>query len=254
MNPFSLSGKLALVTGATRGIGLGIAQAFAKSGAGLVLVARDQVMLGRVAEELGRKTSPVCVSPCDLLKTSEIADRYDELSVRTGAPEILVNAAGITRRGEAIDFSLESWNEVLTVNATAIFELNRDFARNRIEYGVGGKIINVASLMTFAARAGTSAYTASKGAVGQLTKAQVVEWAKHGIGVNAIAPGYIDTDLNKLLRSDPKFNAWAIERCPVGRWGTPEDIAWLAVFLASLASGFITGQVICVDGGWLATF
>jgi NAD(P)-dependent dehydrogenase (short-subunit alcohol dehydrogenase family) len=254
MNPFSLSGKLALVTGATRGIGLGIAQALAKSGAGLVLVTRDQVLLGRVAEEIGRKTRPVYVSPCDLLKTTEIADWHDELCVRTGSPENLVNAAGITRRREAIDFSLESRNEVLTVNATAIFELSRNFARKRIECGGSGKIINLASLMTFAARAGTSAYTASKGAVGQLTKALAVEWAKHGIGVNAIAPGYIDTDLNKLLRSDPKFKAWVIERCPVGRWGIPEDIAWPAVFLASPASDFITGQVICVDGGWLATF
>jgi NAD(P)-dependent dehydrogenase (short-subunit alcohol dehydrogenase family) len=254
MNPFSLSGKLALVTGATRGIGLGVAQALAQSGAGLVLVARDQVLLDRVAEELGRMTSPVYVSPYDLFKTNEIADWYDELSARTGAPEILVNAAGITRRGEAIDLSLESWNEVLTVNATAIFALSRSFARKRMECGGGGKIINIASLMAFAARAGTSAYTASKGAVGQLTKALAVEWAKHGIGVNAIAPGYIDTDLNKVLRSDPKFNAWVMERCPVGRWGTPEDIAWPAVFLASAASDFITGQVISVDGGWLATF
>jgi NAD(P)-dependent dehydrogenase (short-subunit alcohol dehydrogenase family) len=254
MNPFSLSGTLALATGATRGIGFGIAQALAETGAGLVLVARDQVLLGRVGEELGRKTSPVYVSPCDLLKTSEIADWYDEHCVRTGAPEILVNAAVITRRGKAIDFSLESWSEVLTVIATAFFELSRNFARKRIKCGVGGKIINVASLMTFAARAGTSAYTASKGTVGQLTKALAVEWAKHGIGVNAIAPGYIDTDLNKLLRSDPKLNAWALKRCPVGRWGTPEDIAWPAVFLASPTSDFIIGQVICVDGAWQATF
>jgi gluconate 5-dehydrogenase len=254
MNPFSISGRLALVTGASRGIGLGISRALAASGAGLILVGRDKVELEKVAEELGKLTSPVHVSQFDLRNSSDIENWFDELCNEVGVPEILVNSAGITRRGEAIDQTLEAWNDVIAVNATAIFELGRSFARRRIANGGGGKIINIASLMTFAARIGTSPYTASKGAVGQLTKAFAVEWAKHGITVNAIAPGYIDTDLNKSLIADAKFSAWVIERCPLGRWGKPDDIAWPVVFLASSASDFITGQVISVDGGWLATF
>ena len=123
-----------------------------------------------------------------------------------------------------------------------------------IAAGRKGKIVNIASLMTAAARRGVSAYTASKGAVGQLTKALAVDWAEHGILVNAVAPGYIDTELNKALIEDAEFDAWVKKRCPLGRWGTPEDIAWPVVFLASPASDFITGQVIYVDGGWLSTF
>jgi gluconate 5-dehydrogenase len=171
-----------------------------------------------------------------------------------GTPDILVNSAGIQRRGVAIDLSLDDWNIVMTLNATAVFELSRTFARHLISESRSGRIINIASLMTAAARPGTSPYTASKGAVGQLTKALAVEWAQYGILVNAIAPGYIDTDLNKALISDPTFDEWVKSRCPLGRWGTPEDIAWPVVFLASPAANFMTGQVIFVDGGWLATF
>jgi gluconate 5-dehydrogenase len=251
---FSVSGKLALVTGATRGIGLGVARALAVSGADLILTARDHSELERVATELRQATSHVYVAPFDLLQTNQIAGWFEDLCSTCGVPEILVNSAGISHRGPAIDLSLEQWNEVLAVNATAIFELSRSFARSRMAKGSGGRIINIASLMTAAARAGTSPYTASKGAVGQLTKVLAVEWANHGIRVNAIAPGYVDTDLNKALVADPKFDAWVKERCPMGRWGTPDDIAWPVVFLASPASDFITGQVIFVDGGWLATF
>ena len=254
MGPFSVSGKLALITGATRGIGFGVARALAMSGAELILAARDRSELQRVAEELRQVTSRVYVAPFDLLQTGQIAGWFEELCATSGLPDILVNSAGISRRGPAIDLSLEDWNDVIAVNATAIFELSRSFARSRIAQGGGGRIINIASLMTAAARAGTSPYTASKGAVGQLTKVLAVEWANHGIRVNAIAPGYIDTDLNKALIADSKFDAWVKERCPMGRWGTPDDIAWPVVFLASPASDFITGQVIFVDGGWLATF
>jgi gluconate 5-dehydrogenase len=254
LNPFAVEGKLALVTGATRGIGLGAARAFGESGLKLILVGRDIKELQYVAEEL-RKTAPlVHVEPFDLLNSIEIASWFEDLCERVGTPDILVNSAGISRRGAAIDLSLEDWNDVMALNTTAIFELSRAFAKRRITEGQGGRIINIASLMTAAARPGTSPYTASKGAVGQLTKALAVEWAQYGILVNAIAPGYIDTDLNKTLVADPTFNSWVKERCPLGRWGTPADIAWPVVFLASSAAAFITGQVIFVDGGWLATF
>ena len=254
MNPFQVQGKLALITGATRGIGLGAAHALAQSGANLLLVGRDAAELERAAEEL-RKTAPqVDALPFDLLHTREIAPWLENVFDRFGAPDILVNSAGLSRRGPAIDLSLDDWDEVLAVNATAIFEVSRVFARRRIAQGRGGKVINIASLMTAAARPGTSPYTASKGAVGQLTKVLAVEWAAHGILVNAIAPGYIDTDLNKNLVADPAFDTWVKGRCPLGRWGVPSDIAWPIVFLASPAADFITGQVIYVDGGWLSTF
>lgn len=254
MNPFAVEEKLALITGATRGIGLGAARALAQAGADVILVGRDEHELGLAAEDLRSSGRTVHAEPFDLQNTAGIAGWFAEVCGRCGVPDILVNSAGISRRGPAVDLTLEDWNEVMTINATAIFELSRTFARRLIAEGRGGRVINIASLMTAAARPGTSPYTASKGAVGQLTKVLAVEWARHGILVNAIAPGYIDTDLNKALVNDPAFDTWVKGRCPLGRWGTPEDIAQPIVFLASPAAQFITGQVIFVDGGWLATF
>ena len=254
VNPFDVSGKIALITGATRGIGLGAARALAQGGADILLLGRDEEELERCGEELrgfGCQTLTLCF---DLLQTGQIRPFLDGVFAEHGIPDILVNSAGIQRRGEAIDISLSDFNEVLGINVTALFEVSRTFARHRIALGGGGKVINLASLMTSAARPNTSPYTASKGAVGQLTKALAVEWAKYGIYVNAIAPGYIDTDLNAALIADPDFDQWVKSRCPLGRWGPPEDIAWPIVFLASSASDFVTGQVIYVDGGWLATF
>ena len=254
MTPFSVENRLALITGATRGIGLGAARALAQSGADVILVGRSQSELEKAAAELrafGRKAH---AAPFDLQDTHAIATWFADLCAQHGVPDILVNSAGISRRGPAIDLTLEDWNQVMALNATAIFELSRNFARRLIAEKRSGRVINIASLMTAAARSGTSPYTASKGAVGQLTKVLAVEWASHGILVNAIAPGYIDTDLNKSLLADPAFDSWVKGRCPLGRWGKPEDIAWPVVFLASPASSFMTGQVIYVDGGWLATF
>jgi gluconate 5-dehydrogenase len=254
MNPFSLEDKLAIVTGGSRGIGSGAARALAQSGAGVILVGRNLVELERTATELRQIARRVHVAPYDLSQTNGIAKWFESVCAQWGTPEILVNSAGINLRGAAVDLSLDEWNAVMTLNTTAIFELSRSLARLLIREGRGGKIINIASLMTAAARPCTSPYTASKGAVGQLTKALAVEWACHGILVNAIAPGYVDTDLNKVLVQDPAFDGWVKGRCPLGRWATPEDIAWPVVFLASSAANFITGQVIYVDGGWLATF
>jgi gluconate 5-dehydrogenase len=199
-------------------------------------------------------TASVEVLPFDLLQSEKIQPWLDEAFAKYGVPDILVNSAGMQRRGPAVDQTLEAWNEVMALNATAIFEVSRTFARHRIANGGGGKVVNIASLMTSAARPGTSPYTASKGAVGQLTKVLAIEWAKDNIFVNAIAPGYIDTDLNTALVNDPTFDTWVKGRCPLGRWGTPADIAWPIVFLCSPASDFVTGQIIYVDGGWLATF
>jgi gluconate 5-dehydrogenase len=254
MTSFDVKGKLALITGATRGIGFGAAKALAQSGANILLLGRDNDELERRAIELRTFGREIVTLSFELMQTGEIRPFLDDVFAKHGIPEILVNSAGIQRRGAALDVSLSDFNEVLTLNTTALFEVSRTFARHRIALGGGGKVINLASLMTAAARPNTSPYTASKGAVGQLTKVLAIEWAKYGIYVNAIAPGYIETDLNRALISDPDFDQWVKSRCPLGRWGTPEDIAWPIVFLASAASDFVTGQVIYVDGGWLATF
>lgn len=254
MSRFRLDGRLALVTGGSRGIGFGAAKALAESGASVILVGRNEAELQNKADELSGIGPKIHVSPFDLADTQNIASWFDSLTESTGIPDILINAAGMTRRGPAVELTLEDWNAVIALNTTAIFELSRQFAKKLLAAERGGRIINIASLMTAAARAGTSPYTASKGAVGQLTKALAVEWAKSGILVNAIAPGYIATELTEPLVNDEAFDTWVKQRCPLGRWGEPEDIAWPVVFLASDAAAFITGQVIYVDGGWLATF
>lgn len=252
--PFSLAGRTAMVTGASRGIGLGIARALAASGVRLILVARNFDASAKAIEELRIAGAEVELAPFDLRATERIAAWFAECAQQHGQPDILVNAAGMTIRGEATEFALADWNQILALNTTAVFELSRSFARGLIAQGRPGKIVNIASLMTAASRRGTAAYTASKGAVGQLTKALAIDWAPHRIMVNAIAPGYIATELTAPLVADPQFDSWVKQRCPLGRWGTPEDIAWPVVFLASPAADFITGQILFVDGGWLATF
>jgi len=242
MDQFRLDGRLALITGANKGIGLGIARAMAAAGADVILVARNRDELDAAAGELRQSGRRVAAAPFDLRQTAEIPAWYESLVPQHGCPDILVNAAGITRRAPAEELTLDDWNETITVNLTAVFVLCQAFARRLIAAGARGT------------RRTTAAYTASKGGIGQLTKALAIDWADRGILVNAIAPGYIATRLTEPLRTDPEFDAWVKKRTPLGRWGTPEDIALPAVFLASAASDFVTGQVIFVDGGWLATF
>lgn len=243
-----------LVTGGSKGIGLGIAGAMAGAGADVILAARNPEELEAAAMSLRETGRQIRCAPCDLRQTDAIPTWFASVVETHGRPDILVNAAGITRRAPAEELKVEDWNDTLAVNLTAVFLLSQAFARACMAAGARGKIINIASLMTAAARRTTAAYTASKGGLGQLTKALAVDWADQGILVNAIAPGYITTKLTEPLVNDPKFDAWVKQRCPLGRWGTPEDIAWPAVFLASAAADYITGQIIFVDGGWMATF
>jgi len=254
VNRFGVAGRTALVTGGGRGIGLASARALAESGADVILVSRSAGELEKSAaglREFGRRAE---AEPFDLSDVTAVPAWYDDVVARHGRPDILVNAAGLTRRTPAESVPLAEWQEILTLNLTAVFVLCQCFARRLMAAGAPGRIINIASLTTAAARRNTSAYTASKGGLGQLTKALAVEWAARGILVNAIAPGYIRTELTRPLHEDADFDAWVRGRTPVGRWGEPEDIAWPVVFLASPAGGFVTGQVFYVDGGWLATF
>jgi gluconate 5-dehydrogenase len=248
MDPFRLDGRLALVTGASRGIGLGVAHALQAAGARVILAARASDDLDAAARDSGAVSAAI-----DLQDVPGIPAWYDALAARVGLPDILVNAAGTTRRAPAESLSMEDWNEVISLNLTAVFALSQAFARHLIAAKAPGRIINIASLMTFAARRTTAAYTASKGAIGQLTKSLAVDWADKGILVNAIAPGFIETAMTAPLKDKPEFDAWVKGRTPLARWGRPEDIARPVVFLASPAADFITGQVIYVDGGLTST-
>ncbi len=249
---FSLAGRKALVTGASRGLGRAIAIAFARAGADVALVARGLKALEDVARhvrDVGGRAWPVT---CDLGRLKEISSTFDRIKAEAGDLDILVNVAGTTRRGSSLEFSLEDWQRILDVNLTASFLCSQWFARQCVEANKPGKIINIASLLSERGRAATTAYAASKGGIRQMTKVLAVEWAPHRINVNAIGPGYFDTELTRPLVEDAAFNKFVVERTPLGRWGAPDDLTGAAVFLASSASDFVTGQVIYVDGGWLA--
>ena len=250
LDQFRLDGQVALVTGGSRGLGFGIAAALAEAGADIVSVQRSAeapALFERVAAA-GRRLLPLAL---DLAQGDAAERALAETLAHFGRVDILINNAGIQRRAPAAEFSVGDWNDVLAVNLSAVFAFCQLFGRQMLRQG-HGKIINVASLLSFQGGITVPAYAASKHAVAGLTKALCNEWAGRGVNVNAIAPGYMDTDLNVALLADPRRSAAISERIPAGRWGQPADMGGAAVFLASAAADYIHGHVLTVDGGWMA--
>jgi 2-deoxy-D-gluconate 3-dehydrogenase len=245
---FSLTGKTALVTGASKGIGASIAIAMAQAGANVVLVGRSQDSLsatGTAIENLGRTTETLIA---DVESRDQIAAAFK--SIEQLNVEIVVNNAGSISRAPAIETSLEDWDRIIDTNLNSVFQISQLCAKSMLAKG-HGRIINIASLLSFQGGINVPAYTASKHAVAGVTKALANEWGAKGVTVNAIAPGYISTDNTQALRNDADRNTSILARIPIGRWGTPEDLAAVAVFLASPAAAYINGEIITVDGGWM---
>lgn len=250
---FSLSGKTALVTGGSRGIGLALAKGLAEHGANVAIIARTKEQLEAARQQIQTDSDKkVWAFSFDLKNIKAIEALFENIVSETKGIDILVNCAGITVRGPSEDVDLKTWHQVIEVNLTAAFVISQAFCRHRKQVAKAGRIINIGSLTCHGARPTTAAYASSKGGLLMLTKTLAVEWAKYDINVNAIGPGYIATDLTEPLRSDEDFNEWVLSKTPLGRWGQPEDLVGTAVLLASKAGDFITGQIIYVDGGWLA--
>jgi len=243
LSRFRLDGKAALITGASRGIGLGLAEALAAAGADVALCSRSRGVLehqsGRISAETGRRAVPL---PADLASADEARRVVQEVVEAFGRLDILINNAGINLRKPSVDYTEEDWDRVMDLNIRTPFFVAQAAARAMLRTG-GGSIINIASLLTFMGRGTVPAYAAAKGGIGQLTKSLAVEWAAAGIRVNAIAPGFISTEMTVPLREDESFNRWVVERTPMRRWGESRDLAGATVFLASEASAFVTGQI-----------
>ena len=247
---FDLSGKVAIVTGANTGLGQGMAVALAKAGADIALVGRTPP--SDTIEQIAKFDVKSQAIMADLSDADAVTDVVAETVSQLGRADILVNNAGIIKRNEAIDFTAADWDAVMNVNLRTLFFLSQAFARHLVGAGKSGKIINIASMLTFQGGIRVPSYTASKSAVGGLTKALANEWAAHGINVNAIAPGYFKTNNTAALQADEKRNAEIIGRIPSGRWGEPSDMGGAVVFLASEASNYVQGITLPVDGGWLS--
>jgi len=250
LNSFDLAGKVAIVTGCNTGLGQGMARGLAQAGCDIVGVNRSAAdETQRQVEALGRRFWPVTA---DLVR-SEVATQVVEQAVAAaGRIDILVNNAGIIRREDALNFNVQDWDDVMNINSKSVFFLAQQAARRFIAQGDGGKIINIASMLSFQGGIRVPSYTASKSAVMGLTRLMANEWAKHGINVNAIAPGYMATDNTEQLRNDAARSEEILGRIPAGRWGAPEDMMGPVVFLASSASDYVNGYTLAVDGGWLA--
>ena len=249
---FSLEGRTALVTGSSRGLGRGIAAGMAAAGARVVLNGTDAKRVGESAQALRAQGHTVFEAPFDVVNEAAVVAAFEALDRQSVEIDILVNNAGIQLRKPMVELALADWQRVIDVNLTSAFLVGREAARRMIARGRGGKIVNIASLTSEAARATVAPYTAAKGGIKMLTRAMTAEWAIHGIQANAIGPGYMATDMNQALMDNPAFDAWVKDRTPAQRWGKPDELVGTAIFLASCASDFVNGQVVYVDGGFLA--
>jgi gluconate 5-dehydrogenase len=249
---FDLAGKNALITGSTRGIGWALARGMAEAGAQVIVNSRQTTVVDEAVARLQAQGLAARGAVFDVADEAAVAAAFEAFDRDGLAVDILVNNAGIQHRQPMVDLPLADWQRVLDTNLTAAFLVGREAARRMISRGRGGKIVNIGSLTSAAARATVAPYTVAKGGIKLLTKAMAAEWAKHGIQANAIGPGYIVTDMNQALIDNKDFDAWVKASNPAGRWGTPEELVGAAVFLASAASNYVNGQIIYVDGGWLA--
>lgn len=250
LDAFKLRGKVALVTGGNRGLGQGMAIALAQAGAEVAVTSRSGEAVDTLAaiEQTGQRGASFAADFSDPAQGPELVSR---VVAELGRLDILVNNAGTIRRTPALEYSADDWQFVLDVNLNSVWTLSQAAARQMVQQGDGGKIINIASLLSFQGGITVPAYTAAKHALAGLTKALANEWAPLGINVNAIAPGYMATDNTEALRNDPTRARQILERIPVGRWGKPEDMAGAVVFLSSTAASYVHGQILAVDGGWL---
>jgi 2-deoxy-D-gluconate 3-dehydrogenase len=249
-SPFDLTGKTAIVTGASSGIGQGIAVALAAAGARIAGVARSAQ--DETAARVQQAGSDYLAIAADLVTIEPVERILDETVRWAGQADILINNAGIIRRADPLEFSEHDWDAVINVDLKSVFFLSQAFAKRALARGGGGKIVNVASVLAYVGGIRVPSYTASKHGVAGLTKLLANEWAAKGINVNAIAPGYVRTDATQALQDDPARNEKLLSRIPAGRWGEPADMGGAAVFLASRASDYCHGTILVVDGGWLA--
>ena len=250
MNPFNLSGRVAMITGANTGLGQAIAFGLAKAGADILAVGRSApTETASLVEAEGRALHAIMA---DLSSTAPIATTVEQAVAVAGRIDILVNNAGIIRRADSLDFSEADWDAVMDTNLKTAFFLSQAVARTWVADQRGGKIINICSMLSFQGGTRVPSYTASKSGLAGLTKLLACEWASKGINVNGIAPGYFSTNNTEALRADEGRNRDILARIPAGRWGDPSDISGAAVFLASDAAAYVHGTVLAVDGGWLA--
>lgn len=246
---FDLTGRRALVTGSSQGIGLALARGLQDAGAEVVLNGRDLSKLEQAGENLGRD---VRLLPFDVTDHGAVRQAIDGFEAAIGPIDILVNNAGMQHRAPLEEFPAEAFERLIATNVSSVFNTGQAVARHMIARG-RGKIINIASVQTALARPSIAPYTATKGAVGNLTKGMATDWAKYGLNCNAIAPGYFETPLNAALVADPEFSGWLAKRTPAGRWGKVEELVGACIFLASDAASFVNGHVLYVDGGITAS-
>jgi len=249
---FDLTGRTALVSGSSRGIGFALAQGLAESGAKVIINSRQTDAVTQAVERLRSAGLQAEGAVFDVADEAAVETAFAHFDARGLAVDILINNAGIQHRQPLVDLALADWQRVINTNLTAAFLVGRAAARRMIARKAGGKIINIGSLTSEAARATVAPYTVAKGGIKMLSRAMAAEWAQFNIQANSIGPGYILTDMNEALVNNPTFDAWVKSSNPAQRWGTPQELVGTAIYLASSASNYVNGQIIYVDGGWLS--